>query len=61
MAEAESSVHKDLRLDRRIAADEADFLKTEFACKDDPRHAHLLGSHGAGQIMDAHLCAGMDR
>ena len=52
---------EDLSLDRRMLRDELYLLKAQLAREHGARHAHLRRGLDPGEVMDAHLCAGMQR
>ena len=61
MAEAKRPVNKDLRLNRRMPADKADFLQAKFSRQHNAGHPHLRGSFSPCEVMNAHLRTGMQR
>ena len=61
IAEAQRPVHEHLGLDARVLRDEADLLERELAREHGAGDAHLGRGLDPGEIVDAHLRAGVQR
>ena len=61
IAHAQGAVDKDLDLDGAVAADIGDLLPAQLPGQHHPAHAHLRRGLDPGQIVQAHLGAGVQR
>ena len=61
MAEAQRAVAEDLRLDAGVLGDKLDLLQAQLPGQHRPGQPHLRRGFHAGEVMDAHLGAGVKR